>query len=401
MLALRSQLALLAIGIMLLAPSAAYAALVNINTADAATLDTLPGIGPTKAAAIVDYRTENGPFAATADIQKVSGIGPSTFAQIEPFITVGDAVAAPSAAPALSSSASVAADPPTVAANPSTRSVARGGSANALVEVPAAFTATTHSGSGAEDGNASLAWSFGDGSSGQGSAATKTYHYPGTYLVTVTATDGAATASAELAVTVSEAAVAVAAVTGDGIVLRNATSTELDLSGWRMAAGGGYFRFPSGTRILPNASALFPWTVTSLPVAYDVALEYPDGLVAARYEPQACPVANPTQTGCGTGAQPQAPAGGSVEVQGVLSTVDSVSTAHEHTAVTAPAAPEVPAAAGALSATIAASTVPDAALSADAVSAVSPGVAKSLLHSPWTYGFLGILTVAGGAFLIL
>ena len=383
MLALRSQLALLAIGIMLLAPSAAYAALVNINTADAATLDTLPGIGPTKAAAIVDYRAQYGTFATTADIQNVSGIGPSTFAQIEPFITAGDASAAPSAVPAPSSSASVAADPPVVAANQSTLSVALGGSTSALVEVPSTFTATAHSGSGAEDGNASLAWSFGDGSSGQGSAATKTYHYPGTYLVTVTATDGAATASAELAVTVSEAAVSVAAVTGDGIVLRNATSTELDLSGWRMAAGGGYFRFPSGTRILPNASALFPWTVTSLPVAYDITLEYPDGILAARF------------------AQPQAPSAGSQKVQGGVSTVGSVSTAHENPAVTAPAAPEAPAAAGALSATTSAPAVPDAALSADAVAAVSPGIAKGLLHSPWTYGFLGILTVAGGAFLIL
>lgn len=68
----------------------AFAAeLININTADATLLDTLPGVGQTKAAAIVDYRTKNGPFATTADIQKVSGIGPVTFANMEKLITVG------------------------------------------------------------------------------------------------------------------------------------------------------------------------------------------------------------------------------------------------------------------------------------------------------------------------
>lgn len=69
--------------------TALAAELININTADTALLDTLPGIGPSKAAAIVDYRAKNGPFATTTDIQKVSGIGPVTFANMEKLITVG------------------------------------------------------------------------------------------------------------------------------------------------------------------------------------------------------------------------------------------------------------------------------------------------------------------------
>jgi len=68
---------------------AGQAALVNINTADATLLDTLPGIGPSKAAAIIDYRTKNGPFAVIEDIQNVSGIGPTTFANMKAQITVG------------------------------------------------------------------------------------------------------------------------------------------------------------------------------------------------------------------------------------------------------------------------------------------------------------------------
>lgn len=49
---------------------------VNINTASKDELDGLKGIGPTKAQAIVDYRTKNGPFNSVDDLQKVPGIGP-------------------------------------------------------------------------------------------------------------------------------------------------------------------------------------------------------------------------------------------------------------------------------------------------------------------------------------
>jgi competence protein ComEA len=64
--------------------------IVNINTADVAQLDTLPGIGPSTAEKIVEYRDANGPFATIDEIMSVSGIGPAKFEQIESFITVGE-----------------------------------------------------------------------------------------------------------------------------------------------------------------------------------------------------------------------------------------------------------------------------------------------------------------------
>ncbi len=63
--------------------------LININTASAAELDTLPGIGPTTAQKIIDYRTINGPFVSTEDIVRVSGIGPASYERLKNLITVG------------------------------------------------------------------------------------------------------------------------------------------------------------------------------------------------------------------------------------------------------------------------------------------------------------------------
>ena len=60
---------------------------VNINTADVAALDLLPGIGPALAQRIVDYRQAQGPFLRIEDIMEVPGIGPGTFEKIRELIT--------------------------------------------------------------------------------------------------------------------------------------------------------------------------------------------------------------------------------------------------------------------------------------------------------------------------
>jgi len=61
-----------------------FAAPVNINSADAKTIATsLAGIGPSKAEAIVEYRSENGPFETKEDIKNVKGIGSKVFEKIK------------------------------------------------------------------------------------------------------------------------------------------------------------------------------------------------------------------------------------------------------------------------------------------------------------------------------
>jgi len=62
--------------------------LVNINTASQAQLEELPGIGPTKAKAIIDYRLLNGPFLRIEDLEKVKGIGPKTLENIRAKVTL-------------------------------------------------------------------------------------------------------------------------------------------------------------------------------------------------------------------------------------------------------------------------------------------------------------------------
>jgi competence protein ComEA len=61
--------------------------LINISTASADQLETLPGIGPTLAQNIVTYRSAHGPFAHIEDIMNVAGIGPATFDNIKDLIT--------------------------------------------------------------------------------------------------------------------------------------------------------------------------------------------------------------------------------------------------------------------------------------------------------------------------
>jgi competence protein ComEA len=61
---------------------------ININRADLNELTSLPGIGPGKAARIIEYRKQNGPFVSEHDIVKVKGIGEKTYKRLKDYIRV-------------------------------------------------------------------------------------------------------------------------------------------------------------------------------------------------------------------------------------------------------------------------------------------------------------------------
>ena len=64
---------------------------IDWNTADAYDLDRLPGIGPSKAEAILTYREEHGPFQTVDQLLEVSGIGEVTLENLRPYVTAGGA----------------------------------------------------------------------------------------------------------------------------------------------------------------------------------------------------------------------------------------------------------------------------------------------------------------------
>ena len=70
------------------APGATPAALVNLNTADQAALETIPEVGPVTAAAILEYRDEIGRFESVEQLLDVTGIGPATLEAIRSYVTV-------------------------------------------------------------------------------------------------------------------------------------------------------------------------------------------------------------------------------------------------------------------------------------------------------------------------
>jgi competence ComEA-like helix-hairpin-helix protein len=369
-------------------PTFTYAVdLININTADATLLDSLPHVGPSTAQKIIDYRNANGPFATIEDLQKVSGIGSgSNYADIAPLITVGNASQAvplvasstdttasstpPAATPLSTPSASTYAPPP------SALTVTVSGSSAALLEVPLHLSARVTTKSGAVDTTAQIVWSWGDGSSSSGTEVEKVYHYAGTYLVTAVASDGATKARGELLVTVTPAAAQVSAVSGEGITIANGSADRLDLSGWLLSSGNGTFRIPEGMTILPQASALLPSIITNLPIAFDATLRYPNGVIADQYAPPVVPIATATPPVAPQPAPDVAGYSQVQEVEPIISTPQAVPT-YDAEAVIAPVATAEPVATGA------------------------PVAAAGLLHSPWTLGAFGVTVLAAGAFILL
>lgn len=68
--------------------AAAAEGVVNVNTADATTLQLLPRVGPAVAERIVEHRESNGPFKTKEDLLLVRGIGDATFDLLEPYVAI-------------------------------------------------------------------------------------------------------------------------------------------------------------------------------------------------------------------------------------------------------------------------------------------------------------------------
>jgi competence protein ComEA len=69
-------------------PATPASNITNLNTASAADLDKLPGVGPSMAQRIIDYRTKNGTFSSVEDLDNVEGIGPKKLEDLRDLVTI-------------------------------------------------------------------------------------------------------------------------------------------------------------------------------------------------------------------------------------------------------------------------------------------------------------------------
>ena len=402
------------IGLFVLAilfPLYVYAAAININTADVELLDTLPGIGPSKATAIVEYRNQNGSFARVEDIQNVSGIGPSTYAGIEPFITVGDAstpnnsgtntnntassTPTGTVAAATSTTGTAAASsgggPPMYLPIPTLRIVA-GGDRTVSSGADTAFNAFVYDGKGNKRDDAIVAWSFGDGMRKTGASVFHAYYDPGEYIAIVRAlTADGGESEEEIIVTVKYAGIKIASISSRGITLVNNDSRNLDLSLWRLSAGGQEFKIPEDTEILAGRSVLLPSQVTKLLMTDSASLLYPSGEVADVYPKSSTLAVQLFSPNTSTNAMQEALISETSAkwVKPITSTIENSQSYVK--AVNAPAAATELAAAGA-------ALHPAPVTSIGTTTSTS---SPSLLRSPWILGLLGIVVIASGAFILL
>ncbi|QSH39046.1 helix-hairpin-helix domain-containing protein [Candidatus Kaiserbacteria bacterium] len=250
--------------------------LININTADSELLDTLDGIGPSRAQDIIDYRTNNGLFATIEDISNVSGIGEpgsSSYEKIKDHITVDESADTSSTTTTTQSQASgttitnvtqfqyesVTIQPPedVYIRVPETLTTVAGSF------TPFEFESYDATGAVVEDGNVS--WAFGDGATANGRDVGHSFMYEGTYIVHILLELGALSDTKTITVTVLPLdASLVISEKGEWVAIANHSTTPLNVSNWRLTTDSQYFIIPEGTYIQSGAEVRFPTQITKL-----------------------------------------------------------------------------------------------------------------------------------------
>lgn len=267
---------------------------VDINTADATELDTIPEVGPSTAAKIIAYREANGPFLVIEDIMKVSGIKEATFAKMKDFITVGgdsdeaggdeDEVENETGTTTATTTVTVATTTPTTTNTTQISShssgpvsihyvqeslsdyedvigafeISAGRERVSYVGSPVAFEAKSKISDSLKHKKPDCFWSFGDGSSANTEKVTHIYKYPGEYNVVLNGTLDDLNSVSRTKVKVLTPNLFLQALPGGAVEILNKSPSEINLYNWKLQSGNETYAFPLDTIISVGKSVIFP-----------------------------------------------------------------------------------------------------------------------------------------------
>lgn len=242
----------------------AEAALININTASQAELETLPGIGPTYAARIIEYRSTT-PFQTIEEIKNIKGIGDSTFNKIKDLITAGDS------APSSGNTTTTYSLQPTISTHYSSSpasstselsiTLSAGRERLSSVKSPIEFKAETNLLDSREN---TFRWNLGDGVLSYGKVVTHTYEFPGEYIVVLNASTPKGNWVSRTRVTIIEPEVVVTYADTEKIQLKNNSNYEVNLYGKVLVSGDRTYTFPPDTIIGAKQTLWLGSAVTGL-----------------------------------------------------------------------------------------------------------------------------------------
>lgn len=281
-------------------------ALININTAESDALQTLNGIGPSKADAIISYREQHGPFATISDIQNVSGIGAATYANIKDHITIsgGTSSAPPEPEGSSSTGGNTSSSSNVVDGRKEPEKISlREPNDELRLEVLAPERVYVHQQVNVEVIPAGIAdgivdslkyfWSFGDASATlEGSKAQHSFAYPGEYVVVVEGKYARHEAQGRHTITVLPVELTLTYQDGS-IKIHNTASSEIDVSGF-VLHGASTLTMPQNTIILEDTTLSIPSAKVGAHVGSILSLSDASGSVVATTAPPPLPAVSRT-----------------------------------------------------------------------------------------------------------